>query len=229
MDQADWQRIKGSPFLGVLPDDVVQSLIDGPLVRVFEKGAPLFSQGDPAQHCYFILDGWVKIFRSTAQGTETVVHIFRPGELFAEAVMFMGGRYPVSAETVTQCRLVRFNGQKLRQQIGAKPQLALGMLASASQHLKVLVSQVENMKRLSTSQRLADFLLSLCGTASGATRILLPYEKALIAGRLGMKPESLSRSLARLKPLGVTVERDEVVISDLDKLRAFAEADIETE
>lgn len=229
MDQGDWNQIRKSPILGVLPVEVVEDLIDGPVARVFDKGAVLFQQGSPADHCFFILSGWVKVFRSSPGGNETVVHVFRSGELFAEAVMFMGGRYPVSAEAATRCRLIRIDGQRLRQAIEAQPQLALGMLASASQHLKVLVSQVEHMKRLSTAQRLADFLLSLCAESEGTCRISLPYEKSLIAGRLGMKPESLSRSLAKLKPLGVSVERDEVVIADTGKLKSFVDTDLELE
>ena len=77
------------------------------------------------------------------------------------------------------------------------------MLAAASLHLKSLVEQIETIKLLSGPQRIAQFLLRLCSRqATGATTVELPYEKALIANRLGMKPESLSRSLTRLRPIG---------------------------
>ena len=51
----------------------------------------------------------------------------------------------------------------------------------------------------------------------------LPYEKALIANRLGMKPESLSRALTRLRPIGVTVDRDHVLINDISRLTEYVE------
>lgn len=219
IDHTDWQMIRRTPLFGVLPREVADRLIDGPGARVFEKGSILFEQGTAAEHCYFILDGWVKVFRLSADGEETVVHVFRAGELFGEAVIFMGGRYPVSAETATSCRLIRINGARLRDCIKETPQLALSMLASASQHLKVLVAQLEQMKRLTAPQRLADFLLSLCPNEESPASIKLPFEKALIANRLGMKPESLSRALARLKPLGVDVQRDDIVIGDPRALR----------
>ena len=76
----------------------------------------------------------------------------------------------------------------------------------------MLVSQLEQMKRLTAPQRLADFLLTLCPNEEGPCEIKLPYEKSLIASRLGMKPESLSRALAKLKPLGVTVIREDIVV-----------------
>ena len=53
--------------------------------------------------------------------------------------------------------------------------------------------------------------------------IALPYEKALIANRLGMTPESFSRALARLRDLGVAVEREAVTVQDMARLAAFVE------
>ncbi len=53
----------------------------------------------------------------------------------------------------------------------------------------------------------------------------LPYDKVLIAGRLGMKPESLSRSFARLKEVGVSVTQNHAAISEVEQLRAYVEED----
>jgi hypothetical protein len=51
----------------------------------------------------------------------------------------------------------------------------------------------------------------------------LPVEKALIAARLGMQPETLSRGLARLRRVGVVVHAREVEIPDVAALRALVE------
>jgi hypothetical protein len=59
---------------------------------------------------------------------------------------------------------------------------------------EALVGQIEQFKAQSSAQRVAEFLASLCVVEDGAGTVTLPYDKALIAGRLGMKPESLSRS-----------------------------------
>jgi hypothetical protein len=55
--------------------------------------------------------------------------------------------------------------------------------------------------------------------------VTLPYDKVLIAGRLGMKPESLSRAFARLKTVGVKVKKNHAEIEDIEVLRHYAEAD----
>lgn len=224
MDPHDWQIIRSTPLFGAMAQDVALSLVGNQAVRVYEKGSLLFQQGEPATAFFVVLDGWVKIYRITPDGNEAVVGVFRRGETFAEAAIFLGGRYPVSAEVVTNARLLSVDGETLRRRIREQPDLALSMLASSSYHLKALVEQIEQIKLLTAPQRLADFLVRLCPVREGECTIELPYEKALIASRLGMKPESLSRALAKLRPLGVSVDRDEVSIVDVKLLIRFVES-----
>lgn len=224
MDLHDWQIVRSTPLFGAMPQDAAQALIGPNPVRSYEKGTVLFQQGEPATSFFVVLDGWVKLFRLTPEGHEAVVGVFRRGETFAEAAIFLGGRYPVGAEVVTAARLLRVEGELLRKSIREQPDLALSMLASASYHLKALVEQIEQIKLLSAPQRIADFLVRLCPLRRGGCTIELPYEKSLIASRLGMKPESLSRSLAKLRPLGVNVDRENVAIADIGVLVRFVES-----
>lgn len=223
MDKHDWDIVRATPLFGTVPKEAAMRILDGLGPRGYDRGVLLFEQGTEADSFFVVLEGWVKIYRTTPEGHETVVTVFRRGEIFAEAAIFMGGRYPVSAETVTACRLLRVNGEKLRRVIFENPNLALSMLASASYHLKSLVEQIEQMKRMTGPQRLAEFLLRLCPGDDGACTVNLPFEKSLIANRLGMKPESLSRALGKLKPIGVSTERDAVSIDDIGKVIKFVE------
>ncbi|HEX2842352.1 MAG TPA: Crp/Fnr family transcriptional regulator [Hyphomicrobium sp.] len=212
-----------TPLLGAVSEEVAQSLIGNQSVGVFKKGETLFQQGEAADAFFVVLGGWVKLYRATPDGNEAVVGVYRRGETFAEAAMFLGGRYPVNAEVVTDARLLRVDGRVLRRRIMEQPELSLSMLASASYHLKALVEQIEHIKLLSAPQRLADFLVRLAPVREGGATIELPYEKALIANRLGMKPESLSRALARLRPLGVSVDREHISVVDVAVLVKFVE------
>ncbi len=224
MDPRDWQIVRSTPLFGSLKQEITQSIIGNQPVRSYDKDTQLFQQGEEATCFFLILDGWVKLYRLTPDGNEAVVGVFKRGETFAEAAIFLGGRYPVSAEVVTPSRLLRFDGENLRRRIREQPDLALSMLASASYHLKALVEHIEQIKVLSAPQRIADFLVDLSPARDGPVIIELPYEKTLIANRLGMKPESLSRALAKLRPLGVSVDRERVTIADVQLLMRFVEA-----
>lgn len=223
MTPLDWSTVRATPIFGAMPTETVRSLVGNVVPRSCGKGEVLFQQGEPAKDFFVVLEGWIKVYRQTTEGEEAVVVVFKRGESFAEGAMFAGGRYPVSAETVAPSRVLQIDGMHLRQSILDNPHLAFSMLASMSGHLKALVEQIEQMKLLSGAQRLAEFLLRLCPNAEREAVVGLPYDKALIANRLGMKPESLSRSLSRLHKFGVSVEREQVRIADVRRLAQFIE------
>jgi CRP-like cAMP-binding protein len=223
MDAADWDIVKSTPLFGAMATQTALALVGTSTPRRYEKGTPLFFQGEPATAFFIILDGWVKIYRTTPDGLEVVLHVFKSGETFAEAAIFLGGRYPASAETVAPARLLKVDGAAFRARIEERPALAMSMLASASYQLKFLVEQIEQIKVRSAPQRIAEFVVRLTPTRKGPVTIELPFEKGLLANRLGMKPESFSRALAQLRSRGVTVERGTVKIADMSRLLTFVE------
>jgi CRP-like cAMP-binding protein len=208
-------------FRGLKPETVEHIITPASAVNL---GAhqPLFRQGDPATAFFIVIDGWVKLYRITLSGDETVIHILTKGDSFAEAVAFTGARYPATAEAVTDARIVRIPADHIVRCIRESPDIALAMIASTSQHLHHLVQQVEQLKAQSGVQRVAEFLASLAPLDHGSCVIALPYDKVLIAARLGIKPESLSRVFAKLRSIGVTVHLSHVAISDVTKLRQLA-------
>lgn len=219
----DLELIRKTAILGGLGEQPLTELLSDAVVKTPERGEVLFVQGDPASAFYVVLDGWIKLYRMTVAGEEAVVGIFTKGQSFAEAAAFTGGMFPVSAECVTDARLLMFPSNRLFDRIRQSPELGLSMLASTSQHLHGLVHQIQQLKAHTGAQRLAEFMLALAPVEEGACTIALPYDKALIAGHLGMKPESLSRAIARLKEVGVTVKRNMATIHDVDRLRNFFE------
>ena len=220
MTPADWSIVNRVPVFRSMGDALSRRI-----VRSHARGELLFQQGDPATCCFLVLDGWVKLYRETTDGDEVVVALFTAGESFAEAMMFRGGRYPATAEAVTSVRLLHIDGQLLRDAILRDPQISFDMLAASSLHLRRLVEQVEQLKAQSAPKRIASFLLSLTTARHGTVRIELPYEKLLIANRLGMKPESFSRALRQLRGTGVFVEREFVHIDDVARLGTLVEGD----
>jgi CRP-like cAMP-binding protein len=205
-----------------LKAETVEHIIAPATVLMLRPHDWLFRQGDPATAFFIVIDGWVKLYRITAAGDETVIHILTAGESFAEAVAFTGTRYPATAEAVTDARVVRIPADHIVHCIRQSPDIALAMVASTSQHLHHLVQQVEQLKAQSGVQRVAEFLTSLSTAPRGQCEIALPYDKVLIAAKLGLTPESLSRALARLRALGVMVNSSHVVVKDIAKLRNLA-------
>jgi len=185
-------------------------------------------QDEPATAFFIVIDGWVKLYRSTPSGDETVIEIMTKGDSFAEAVAFTGNRYIATAEAVSAARVGRIPADHLVRCIRDSPDIALAMIASISQHMHYLVRQVEQLKGHSGVQRVAEFLASLSLAEHGHCALALPYDKVLIAGRLGLTPEPLSRAFARLRTIGVVVEASHVIVNDVAKLRQLAADDRST-
>lgn len=189
----------------------------------FDAGQSIFTQGDEARAFFVVIEGWVKVFRLTPDGDEAVVSVFTQGESFAEPVMFLGGRYPVSAASASRARLARIEASEFLAMITAEPELSTAMLAAIAQHTQQLSDEILGLKLLGAPRRLADFLVKLAPKGAREARVTLPHEKSLLAGRLGMTPESLSRALAALRKLGLGVEREHIDIPDLPALRAYSQ------
>jgi CRP-like cAMP-binding protein len=219
----EFKIIRETALLGGLSDAALRNIISDSTIHQFTRGQSLFTQGDQADAFFVVLDGWIKLFRLTSSGTEAVIGIFTKGQNFAEAAAFTGGVYPVSGEAVTDARLLRVSARRLFDRIRESPEIGLAMLASTSQHLHLLVRQIEALKAHTGAQRIAEFLLELAPKGERKCVVDLPYDKALIAARLGMKPESLSRAFNRLADYGVSIVQRQAVIDDLDRLQDFAE------
>lgn len=186
-------------------------------------GETVFLQDEPARSVFLVISGAVKLSRMTPGGTEAVVAIIGRGRSFAEAMVLRGAPYPVTAEAITSCTLLQIDGGRLRQFLLENPEFAIDLLASTFVHLQGLVEQIEKLKAHTGVQRLAEFLASLADCEVGACEVQLPYNKRLVAGHLGMQPESLSRAFAKLRPEGVETDTNRVMIADVVALRALAE------
>jgi len=212
-----------SLLMKALPAQHVETLLSKALWKTYARGETLFLQDEEAQALHIVLDGWVKLYRMTPSGNEAVVSVFTRGESFGEAVALRNRPYPVSAEATTKASVMHIPSNVLTELIRHDAEVGLTILSSTFSHLHALVSQLEQLKAQTGVQRMAEFLLDLSPCDSGACEVVLPYDKSLIAGKLGMKPESLSRAFAKLKAQGVTINRNHALIDDVGALKAFVD------
>lgn len=204
-----------------LKEDALARMLAPAVVTTVPRGQNLFVQGQEAERFYVLLTGWVKLYRMTAEGSEAVVTIVAPGESFAEAALFLSARYPVSAEAVDRARLLSFAAADFARLMGEDSGLAMAMLASLSVRLHGLVSQIEQLHAHSSPKRVGHFFLKLCSDKNGSVVFDLPFDKALIARRLGMQPETFSRALRQLREIGVATQGPKVTVADVTALREF--------
>lgn len=222
LDDADWRVLRESALFKAIDVNALTRLCADRHVTHYAARQTIFSQGDPAEGLFLVLEGWVKIFRLSPMGEEAIFGLFTTGESFAEAAFFLGGAYPASAEAASRLRVLKIDAGRFQREMACDHGLAAALLTSLSAHAEQLFREIASLKLLPAPRRLAEFLLRATPAREGAVEVLLPYEKSLLAGRLGMSPETLSRALSVLKRLGVATTREHVAIPDVARLRAFA-------
>lgn len=216
---------RNSLLMRSLPEQHVDTLLTKAIWRHYDRGETLFLQDEEATAIHIVLDGWVKLYRMTPSGSEAIVSVFTRGESFGEAVALRNMPYPVSGESATPSEVMHIPSSVLIDLIKRDAEVGLSILSSTFNHLHSLVAQLEQLKAQTGAQRVAEFLLDLSHGETGGCTVTMPYDKVLIAGRLGMKPESLSRAFSRLKQMGVTIEKNHAVIKDIESLQAYVEDD----
>ena len=218
----DVALLRAIPLFDAVDETRLARLLAGAVARRYERNAILFLKGEPATRFFVVLEGWIRLFRETPEGQESTIGVFGQGESVAEAAVFDSGDYPVSCIVISRARLLTVPAGNFLEQIRQSPELALNLLGSMSRHLRRLVRQVEQLTNRSSLERLADFLLRLCPPGEPRAEIELPLDKVLVAARLGMQPETLSRSLARLRDAGVETRGSQIVVNDVARLGRLA-------
>lgn len=221
LDKGVLLQLQFTPLFSGLLEADVRDLIEGAEVVVVDHEAQLYQGSDPVDRFYVILDGHVEL-SVESEGRRSVVEVARKGTVLGDAAMFGDGRFLMSARVLSSAVLLAIPAASFRAKLEARFDILTHMLSTLSFRLRMMVRQIAELKLKTTAQRLGSFLLSLAEADSGRTVVKFPYDKKLVADELGMKPESLSRALAKLAKVGVESRPDNtVVIADLDGLREF--------
>lgn len=214
------------PLFSNMRDEELQRLATGCQLRRVERGKVIFRTGDPCHEFHVNVLGQVKLFVISPTGTEKVVELVGPGNSFAEAVMFMGVPYVLSAQTLTDSLILSIEKDVVLREIGASPEFALRMLAGLSRRLHGLIKDVEAYALHSGVQRVIGYLLgdrmTESDAASEAITVSLPVSKAAIASRLSLTPEYFSRVLNELETAGlIHVDKRDIHITDTARLANY--------
>ena len=190
----------------------------------FTRGQTVFLQDDAADFVYIIRSGWVKLFRETIDGQEAIIDILTRGHIFGDTSFFNNNIYQYGAQTVEDLHVFRLPLSLFQTLIAEDSQFTFNLMNTMVRYRREQDMEVEHRSLQNASQRIGCFLLRLLplNHHTGAQTIHIPYDKLLLAGRLGMKPETLSRGLSRLKEdLDLVVKGGTVHVPDVEQLANY--------
>ena len=214
------------PLFSDLSPDELQRLATGCSLKRLQRGELVFRCGDPCDAFHVCVTGQIKLFVLSPAGQEKVIEIIAPGQSFAEALMFTGRPYILSAQALSDGLVLSIAKAAVIGEVERDARFALRMLAGISRRLHGLVHDVEAYALHSGLQRVIGYLLrdqQAEDRVSGEViTVSLPVSKATIASRLSLTPEYFSRMLHELEAAGlIDVDKRDIHILDAKRLASY--------
>ena len=209
-----------------LSEEQLTLLLQDVTIKQLEQGQHLFEQGAEASAFYLLHRGQVKLYRLSPSGQEKVIEIVRPGQTFAEALMFLDiPAYPLNAQALTDTELFVIRNKGFLQLLSQSVDTCFHVMADISMRLRGLLNEIDALTLQNASLRLVNYLLYLVQeveSIEGSAEITLPAAKNIIASRLSIQPETLSRILSNLSSKGlISVDGLNIKVLDVEGLRTF--------
>jgi CRP/FNR family transcriptional regulator, cyclic AMP receptor protein len=164
----------------------------------------VFTQGDTADSLYFVERGRIKLSVISPQGKEAIVALVQQGGFFGESCLVGQSRRITTAQTLTDCSLLRF-----------EKQVVLGLLHSDARFVDGFVSQLVNKSMrmeedivdhiFNTSEkRLARLLLILAnyGKDTPPEPIRPKISQEMLAEMVGTTRSRVSQFMNKFRELG---------------------------
>ena len=219
MRPADRLAAESHPLLCGLSRQQVDWLLQFASIQRYPRGAIVFDEGDYPDKLHILLGGTVELF-STCRGRDWGLFLMNSGDVLMPVAVLYSEPYLNSARTVSPCRLLLLDANRVRTQAASSAEFALRLGRSIAGQLRMTMRQVLELKCRNAAQRLGSFLLKLSDkTAIGTAE--LPMPKRNLAARIGMTPETLSRTLQVLADNGLVVRGRQIIVRDRERIESF--------
>ncbi len=161
----------------------------------------LFLEGDKGYSLYMLVQGAVQLYKTAPDGKEVVIKTIKPGEMFAEVILFTENRYPVSAVALTDSTVYMLPKHQFSCLL-ENPDFRKDFIINLLDKMKFLTDQIKYLTQYDVENRLFLFLKE---HYAGEKEIKINLSKKDVAAAIGTTPETLSRILLRLKKEGLLI------------------------
>jgi CRP/FNR family transcriptional regulator len=200
----------------------VRSIVE---VRRLKKKELLFYEGTPVTGFFLLLEGRIRVYKSSPEGKEYTLHLIGPGQMFAEAALFSGKGFPAHCAAMEDSRVAHLPKDRFLELLQRSPRISLKMITGLAAFVREFNQKVEELSLKEVSARLAAYLIQEKNKKAQKS-FDLEITKGELAGKLGTISETLSRNLKKLRDLGcIEVAGKTVTILEEDRLQSIAEGE----
>ena len=198
------------PLFAGLDDAALELVARRTVLRTIPRDTVLFRRGEPCAGLYVVVEGRVRVYRSSSDGREQEIHSIGPGRPLAEVPLFDGGPYPASARAMEDGRILFLPRADFEWLYRHHPPIADAVIRELGRRLRRMVGLVDKISLREVPARVALTLVEYA-EAAGALRdggeLTLPRTQDELASELATTRESVARALARLRRDGAIAQR----------------------
>ncbi|MBS4098773.1 MAG: Crp/Fnr family transcriptional regulator [Sulfuricella sp.] len=189
-------------------------------------GERLFAEGESSQYFYLIHRGIMKLFKSSPDGTERIVELVNAKQLFGEDAMFVG-EHAVYADALEPTQLIAFECAAFTTLMHQNAELCFRMLTEMSRRSKKLIDEIGKLTLQGAIQRVAEYLIEVGKYSDFSSTIRVNLPKYIIASRIGVSPETLSRIITKFRHKGmIDCNKDSIMLKNLPHLQQVANGQV---
>jgi CRP/FNR family transcriptional activator FtrB len=220
----DAAAIRKLPLFQYVRDDAFSALVEAAFLQRFPPGVVLIHESDPCDFLHVVVEGMVEMFASSA-GRETTIELVRPVGLFILAAVLNDQVYLQSARTLEKSLVLMIPAEKVRATMETDPGFMRAVIVELASDYRRTIRDLKNLKLRTGAERLANWLVRVEAEQGGTGMVDITVEKRILAARLGMTPENLSRAFATLAAHGVRTKGSRVEFTQRALLVAYAKPD----
>lgn len=221
MRSEDHDEMRALPLFAGVGKDHVDHMLRVSYLQRFPAHVELVREGEPADFLHVVVDGQIEVF-AAYRDRETTVAVLGPGHSFIVAAVVLDRVYLKSARALSPSRILMIPADAVRRYFGEDAAFARALAVELAIAYRGVVKELKNQKLRSSLERLANWLLARDIETSSRGRFDLPFDKKVLAARLGMAPEVLSRSFAALAPYRISVDGPTIRLDDIEALKQLA-------
>ena len=217
---SDWDAVRAAPLFAAMSEANFRTVREAAVVSRLPKNAAVGKQGERVLHV--LVDGAVELYGSH-DGQSATIDVKEPVTAINLAGVLRSSAPVEQARTVSAARTLAIPAETIRDIFRHDPNFALAACGELADAYRDVMRLLMNEKLRTSVERLAAWIIQTCRVNGGnQATVELKFNKRILASRLGMAPENLSRNLALLERYGVKNAGRDIMVEDLRLLAQFA-------
>jgi CRP/FNR family transcriptional regulator len=207
-------------FIGIDASEL-ESIKKYVIEKSVNKGEVILHEGIWSDYLYFLISGLVKVYKTSPNGKEQILHIAPPGESLNDVSTFDGGTNQASILAMTPVQLYGVRKEDLSIILQAHPSIYLNILKALAYRIRRDSNLVEELSSTQVIGRLAKLLLGKYAGEESTVGLWLTQQD--MASMIGTCREVVNRSLKIMEEKGaIRLKRHRVIVIKKDILAGMA-------